>query len=102
MFISDVVILTSDNPRSEDPEDIFRDMRVGLPNPLPTQGSLYEIPDRLEAIEKAISSAKSGDVIFVLGKGHEDYQILGDGKIPFSDREVIEVALKRHSRVFLS
>ena len=55
-----------------------------------------------EAIEKAISMAKTGDVVFVLGKGHEDYQILGDGKIPFSDREVVESALKRRSRVFLS
>ncbi|HOW59458.1 MAG TPA: UDP-N-acetylmuramoyl-L-alanyl-D-glutamate--2,6-diaminopimelate ligase [Candidatus Omnitrophota bacterium] len=99
---SDVVILTSDNPRSEDPEDIFRDMRKGLPHPLPSPGSVFEIQDRQEAIEKAISLAKSGDVVFVLGKGHEDYQILGDGKIPFSDREVVEVALKRRSRVFLS
>ena len=99
---SDSVIMTSDNPRSEDPEDIFRDMRAGLPDPLPAPGNVYEIQDRQEAIEKAISLAKSGDVVFVLGKGHENYQILGDGKIPFSDREVVEVALKRRSRVFLS
>ena len=99
---SDVVIMTSDNPRSEDPEDIFREMRTGLPHPVPGLGSIYEIQDRQEAIEKAISLAKTGDVIFVLGKGHEDYQILGDGKIPFSDREVVESVLKRRSRVFLS
>jgi UDP-N-acetylmuramyl-tripeptide synthetase len=99
---SDSVIMTSDNPRSEDPEDIFRDMRAGLPDPLPAAGTIFEIPDRQEAIEKAISLAKPGDVVFVLGKGHEDYQILGDGRIPFSDREVVEAALKRRSRVFLS
>lgn len=99
---SDVVIMTSDNPRSEDPAEIFRDMRAGLPSPLPASGSVEEIPDRQAAIEKAIALAKSGDVVFVLGKGHEDYQILGDGKIPFSDREVVESALKRRSRVFLS
>jgi UDP-N-acetylmuramoyl-L-alanyl-D-glutamate--2,6-diaminopimelate ligase len=99
---SDVVIMTSDNPRSEDPEDIFRDMRAGLPSPLPATGSIYEIQDRRDAIEKAVSLAKPGDVVFVLGKGHEDYQILGNGKIPFSDREVVESALKRRSRVFLS
>jgi UDP-N-acetylmuramoyl-L-alanyl-D-glutamate--2,6-diaminopimelate ligase len=99
---SDIVIMTSDNPRSEDPEDIFRDMRAGLPHPLPVPGSIYEIQDRQEAIEKAVSLAKANDVIFILGKGHEDYQILGDGKIPFCDREVVESALKRRSRVFLS
>lgn len=98
---SDIVILTSDNPRTENPEDIFRDMRAGLPQPLPSQGSIYELPDRQEAIEKAVALARSGDVIFVLGKGHEDYQILRDGKIPFNDREVVEAALKRRSRVFL-
>jgi UDP-N-acetylmuramyl tripeptide synthase len=94
--------MTSDNPRSEDPEEILRDMRAGLPNPLPAPGSIYEIQDRQEAIEKAVSLAKAGDVVFVLGKGHENYQILGDGRIPFSDREVVESALKRQSRVFLS
>ena len=99
---SDVVIMTSDNPRSEDPEDIFRDMRSGLPHPLTVPGSIFEIQDRQEAIEKATSLAKTGDVVFVLGKGHEDYQILGDGKIPFNDREVAESALKRRCRVFLS
>lgn len=99
---SDKVILTTDNPRSEDPEEIFKDMRTGLPQPLPPQGSIFELPDRQEAIEKAITLAQTGDVIFILGKGHEDYQILGDGKIPFSDRAVAEVALKRRSRVFLS
>ena len=99
---SDVTILTTDNPRSEDPEEIFKDMREGFPHPLPPQGSIFEIPDRQEAIEKAVALAKTGDVVFVLGKGHEDYQILGDGKIPFSDREVVDAALKRRSRVFLS
>lgn len=99
---SDIAILTTDNPRSEDPEDIFKDMRGGFPKPLPPQGSIFEIPDRQEAIEKAVSLAKSGDVIFVLGKGHEDYQILGDGKVPFSDRDVVDAAVKKRSRVFLS
>lgn len=99
---SDVTILTADNPRSEDPEEIFKDMRGGLPKPLPTPGGIFEIQDRQEAIEKAVALAKSGDVVFVLGKGHEDYQILADGKVPFSDREVVDAAIKRRSRVFLS
>ncbi|MBU9889330.1 MAG: UDP-N-acetylmuramoyl-L-alanyl-D-glutamate--2,6-diaminopimelate ligase [Candidatus Omnitrophica bacterium] len=99
---SDMTILTTDNPRSEDPDEIFKDMRKGLPSPLPPQGSLYEIQDRQEAIEKAIGLAKTGDVVFILGKGHEDYQILAEGKVPFSDRNVAEAAIKRRSRVFLS
>jgi UDP-N-acetylmuramoyl-L-alanyl-D-glutamate--2,6-diaminopimelate ligase len=69
---------------------------------LTAPGSIFEIQDRQEAIEKAIALAKPGDVVFVLGKGHEDYQILADGKIPFSDRDVIDSVLKRRSRVFLS
>ena len=99
---SDIIIMTSDNPRSEEPEDIFHDMRAGLPRPLTAPGTIFEIQDRQEAIEKAIALAKPGDVVFVLGKGHEDYQILADGKIPFSDRDVVDSALKRRSRVFLS
>ncbi|HNX69355.1 MAG TPA: UDP-N-acetylmuramoyl-L-alanyl-D-glutamate--2,6-diaminopimelate ligase [Candidatus Omnitrophota bacterium] len=99
---SDIVIMTTDNPRSEDPEEIFRDMRKGLPHPVPAEGRIKEIQDREEAIQQAIAIAKAGDVIFVLGKGHEEYQILADGKVPFSDREVVEAALKRKSRVFLS
>ncbi len=98
---SDIVVMTSDNPRSEDPEEILKDMQKGVPHPLPAGLSVYEILDRQEAIEKAVSLAKHGDVVFVLGKGHEDYQILSDGKVPFSDREVIDFALKRRSRVFL-
>ena len=98
---SDIVILTSDNPRTEDPEAILRDMRKGLPHPLTPGLGVYEIIDRTEAIEKAVSLAKTGDAVFVLGKGHEDYQILGDKKIPFSDRATVEASIRK-SRVALS
>ncbi len=99
---SDVVILTSDNPRTESPEEILMDMRKGLPHPLTSRLAVYEIMDRSEAIEKAVSLAKPGDAVFILGKGHEDYQILGDARIPFSDRGVVETCLSRKNRVVLS
>jgi UDP-N-acetylmuramoyl-L-alanyl-D-glutamate--2,6-diaminopimelate ligase len=83
--LSDYVVLTSDNPRSEDPLAIMNDALVGLRR--------YETPctaepDRERAIRKAIEAASPGDVVILAGKGHETYQILRDGPIPFDDREV--------------
>ncbi len=98
---SDIVVLTSDNPRSEDPEAILNDIKKGFPSG--NQGAeIFEVPDRSEAIEKIISLAEPGDAVFILGKGHEDYQIVGDKKIPFDDRLVVQDFLKRKTRVFLS
>ncbi|MBI3306692.1 MAG: UDP-N-acetylmuramoyl-L-alanyl-D-glutamate--2,6-diaminopimelate ligase [Candidatus Omnitrophica bacterium] len=99
---SDVVMLTSDNPRSEDPEMILKDMKKGLPPAKQPGSQVIEIIDRREAIEKLIQMAEPGDVLFVLGKGHEDYQILGDKKIPFDDRLVVQDCLRKRSRVFFS
>ncbi len=99
---SDVIILTSDNPRTEDPETILEDIKKGIPTHLSEPPEIHEILDRREAIEKIISLAEPGDVVLVLGKGHEDYQILGERKIPFDDRMVIQECLKRNSRVFFS
>ncbi|MCX5680577.1 MAG: UDP-N-acetylmuramoyl-L-alanyl-D-glutamate--2,6-diaminopimelate ligase [Candidatus Omnitrophica bacterium] len=82
---SDRVIVTSDNPRSEEPLDIIRDIKSGINGKF----SNYDIvPDRREAIRKAVSSATKGDIILIAGKGHEDYQIIKDGVIHFDDREV--------------
>ncbi len=84
---SDVVILTSDNPRHENPTDILNDMIAGL-----TEGQLRAalvIEDRRQAIRTACQMANRGDVILVAGKGHEDYQIIGDMKHHFDDREEI-------------
>ncbi|HMS57073.1 MAG TPA: UDP-N-acetylmuramoyl-L-alanyl-D-glutamate--2,6-diaminopimelate ligase, partial [Fimbriimonadaceae bacterium] len=75
---SDIVILTSDNPRTEDPMQIISDARAGLNPSLPT----YEIPDRREAVVKAIELAEPGDVVLLAGKGHEDYQIVGTTRYP--------------------
>ncbi len=88
--LSDLVIATSDNPRNEDPLLILNDIRVGLNR----AGKLYQlIVDRREAIHRAIMQAKPGDVVLIAGKGHETYQILSTGKIPFDDREVAREAL---------
>lgn len=89
--LSDFVVLTSDNPRSEDPLAIMNDAMVGL--------SRFDTPhaaepDRERAIRKAIESAGPGDVVILAGKGHETYQILRDGPIPFDDREVARRILR--------
>ena len=79
---ADCIILTSDNPRTEDSSQIFADIMFGIPSNI--NASLE--PDRSLAISKAISQAKTEDIILIAGKGHEDYQIIGDRKIYFDDR----------------
>jgi UDP-N-acetylmuramoyl-L-alanyl-D-glutamate--2,6-diaminopimelate ligase len=93
---SDRVIITSDNPRSEEPLDIIRDIESGVKGKF----SNYEIvPDRREAIRKAVTSAEEGDIVLIAGKGHEDYQIIKDSVVHFDDREVArEMLLKYHTR----
>jgi UDP-N-acetylmuramoyl-L-alanyl-D-glutamate--2,6-diaminopimelate ligase len=89
--LSDLVILTSDNPRSEDPLQIMNDALVGLRR---TDTRTIVEPDRALAIRKAIEEAHAGDVLILAGKGHETYQIFRDRTIPFDDREVAREALK--------
>ena len=84
---SDRVILTSDNPRSEDPGQIIRDMEQGLP--VAYKRKYIPITDRKEAIKTAISLAKPGDIILVAGKGHEKYQEIKGVKYHFDDKEVV-------------
>ena len=87
---SDHVIITSDNPRSEEPLGIIRDIESGVSGKF----SNYEIePDRREAIRKAVALARRGDVVLIAGKGHEDYQIIGDRKTHFDDREAAREAM---------
>ncbi len=88
---SDKVILTSDNPRKEDPEKILDDMEAGLSNEQRRQ--VLRITDRRQAIRTAATIARPGDVILIAGKGHEDYQIIGDVKHHFSDIEEARLAL---------
>jgi UDP-N-acetylmuramoyl-L-alanyl-D-glutamate--2,6-diaminopimelate ligase len=88
---SDQAIVTSDNPRTEDPQAILRDVMTGIP----TSYSAQVIADRAEAIRTAICSAKAGDGVLIAGKGHEDYQILGTEKVHFDDREQARDALAK-------
>ncbi|MBP5612079.1 MAG: UDP-N-acetylmuramoyl-L-alanyl-D-glutamate--2,6-diaminopimelate ligase, partial [Bacteroidales bacterium] len=84
---SSLVIFTSDNPRSEKPEDIIADMLAGLSEE--ERASALVIPDRREAIRTACLTARAGDVVLVAGKGHEDYQIVNGVKHHFDDREEV-------------
>jgi UDP-N-acetylmuramoyl-L-alanyl-D-glutamate--2,6-diaminopimelate ligase len=90
--LSDQVVFTSDNPRSEDPLSIIADMKNGLS---PTHFKKYLIiSDRAEAIKTACSIANSGDIILIAGKGHEKYQEINGERLPFNDKEQIENVLK--------
>ena len=91
--LADRVVVTSDNPRSEDPETILADVVAGIP----AGTNLRVEPDRALAIAAAIASAGPGDLVLIAGKGHEDYQILATGRIHFDDREQAEQALERWS-----
>lgn len=87
---SDKVILTSDNPRKEDPEAILDDMEAGLTEEQKRQ--ILRITDRRQAIRTAAAIAQPGDVILIAGKGHEDYQIIGEVKHHFDDKEEVRKA----------
>ena len=84
--LSDVVVLTSDNPRTEDPKVIMDEVMMGIRR----KENIFVDPDRRRAITKALGMAKSGDVVLIAGKGHEDYQIIGTTKHHFSDQEVVQ------------
>jgi UDP-N-acetylmuramoyl-L-alanyl-D-glutamate--2,6-diaminopimelate ligase len=88
--LSDLTILTSDNPRAEDPLKIISDIVVGMQK---SQGKYLIEADRAKAIKRAIDEAKAGDIVLLAGKGHEDYQIFADRTIHFDDREVARKAL---------
>jgi len=90
-----LVVLTSDNPRTENPIEILEQVEVGLARSALEKGASYwVIPDRREGIAKAIALAAPGDMVVIAGKGHEDYQILGTERIHFDDREVAREILE--------
>ena len=89
---SNKVVLTSDNPRSEDPEDILNQMQAGI-NPVDMKKTL-RISDRKEAIRTAVAFAKEGDIILIAGKGHEKYQEIKGVKHPFDDFEIVKENFK--------
>jgi UDP-N-acetylmuramoyl-L-alanyl-D-glutamate--2,6-diaminopimelate ligase len=90
--LSDIVVLTSDNPRSEDPLRIINDVAVGLQR---VNAKYRAEPDRERALEMALDEAKAGDIVLLAGKGHETYQVLRDGMIDFDDREKARAILRR-------
>lgn len=87
---SDKVILTSDNPRTEDPSSIIRDMETGVP--ASEIRKVFSITDRREAIRAACHIAQAGDIILVAGKGHEKYQDVNGERLPFDDKEILKQA----------
>ena len=82
--LSDKIVLTNDNPRSENTDQILRQIESGI-----QRQKAVKIPNRQEAIGFAIRQAKSGDLVLVAGKGHETTQIVGSERMPFSDRTVV-------------
>ena len=90
---SDLCILTSDNPRTEDPSQILKDVEKGV-RQVEEPVDYIVIEDRREAIFKAVERAEKGDIVIILGKGHETYQIFKDGTINFDDREVAREAIR--------
>lgn len=87
--LADYAIITSDNPRSEDPLDIIREVKKGI-----RRKNYCVIPERRQAIEKSLSLAEAGDIVLLAGKGHENYQILKDRTVHFDDREVAAECLR--------
>ena len=90
--IADVAVLTSDNPRFEDPEKIIAQVEEGLKK----QDASYKIfVDRMEAIEYALNIAKSGDIVLLAGKGHETYQVIGDEYLDFDEHNIVKEIMMR-------
>lgn len=94
---SDHVMVTSDNPRTEDPPLILRDIEAGLLEDGVSQERYEMIPDRREAIRKAIEMASPGDVVLIAGKGHETYQLIGGVVHDFDDRIVAKEVIRGRS-----
>ena len=88
---SDKVVLTSDNPRSEDPETILDEMEAGLDDDL--KKKMIRISDRMQAIKTAVMMSNNGDIILVAGKGHENYQEIKGEKFPFDDKKILKALL---------
>ena len=89
---SDIAIVTSDNPRTEDPDAIIDDIEAGM------RGSKHQrVTDRLSAIQRAIALAADGDIVLLAGKGHETYQIRGTTSYPFDEKEIVKELTGSHA-----
>lgn len=93
--LSDLSVITEDNSRTENVNDIIADIKIGIDK---TNGKYVIIPDRREAIKYCIENAQSGDIIILAGKGHEEYQEIGKTKYHFDEREIVnDIIAKKHS-----
>ncbi|RPI31943.1 MAG: UDP-N-acetylmuramoyl-L-alanyl-D-glutamate--2,6-diaminopimelate ligase, partial [Actinomycetota bacterium] len=90
--LADRTYVTSDNPRSEDPDTIIAEILAGVPHERREMAAVE--PDRRRAIELAVAEARAGDVVLIAGKGHEQGQVFADRKLPFDDRVVAAEALQ--------
>jgi len=90
--LSDILFVTSDNPRSEDPEFIIDNIMEGLKS---SSGTVERVTDRRTAIDQAVREARPGDMVVVAGKGHENYQIIGERVLPFSDVDELARAIEK-------
>jgi UDP-N-acetylmuramoyl-L-alanyl-D-glutamate--2,6-diaminopimelate ligase len=90
--LADRLVVTSDNPRSEDPRAIIDEIMAGVQG---NSGTVLTDPDRRSAIRRAVAEARRGDVVLIAGKGHEAYQEIGASRQPFSDAAVAREALAR-------
>ena len=88
---SDLCILTSDNPATEDPDAIIEEIAAAFAS---SKTPYCKIADRKEAIEHAVTLLTPGDMLVLAGKGHEDYQLVGTEKLPFCEREILMQAIK--------
>ena len=86
--LADIVIVTNDNPRHEDPAAIINEIVAGM------QGTPRAVPERTRAIRTALAEAHDGDIVLIAGKGHEDYQEIGDQRFDYSDRDTVRALLK--------
>ena len=93
--LADLTIITSDNPRFEEPQAIIDDIKIGMAK---TDGDYVEIPDRKEAIRYAIDHGQEGDIIILAGKGHEDYQEIKGVKYPMDERVLIREILAEQTQ----
>jgi UDP-N-acetylmuramoyl-L-alanyl-D-glutamate--2,6-diaminopimelate ligase len=93
--LSDVVVVTSDNPRTEDPVRIIDEIKLGVQSADREAISFLTVVDRADAIDRAIKLAEPGDLVLLAGKGHEKTQVIGNRELPFDDVEVAREALAR-------
>jgi UDP-N-acetylmuramoyl-L-alanyl-D-glutamate--2,6-diaminopimelate ligase len=92
--LADDVMITSDNPRTENPDAIIEEIWSGVP--IGKRAAVERVADRRDAIHRLVGTSREGDIVLIAGKGHEDYQIIGTTKRPFDDRLVAREALQKH------